>query len=155
MAEAMMPGAEGYPSAPFTVISQSGRIPERVILLRLADMAPFTLALLFQDDGSPPFEEAALCRLYDLTPAEGKLTAYLARTGGSIRVFAELSNISVNTVRTHLKRIFLKMGVSSQADLVRKVYAESARLPRGGDAPQPVAPRSLVCARLPSKTENP
>ena len=62
--------------------------------------------------------EQALCRFYDLTPAEARLAARLA---GAARLdeAAMALGISIHTARTHLKRIFDKTGTDRQADLIR------------------------------------
>jgi DNA-binding CsgD family transcriptional regulator len=56
--------------------------------------------------------------LLDLTPAEARWTAVIAG-GGTIQQFAQGSQVSLNTARTLLKRVFSKTGVSRQAELVR------------------------------------
>lgn len=62
--------------------------------------------------------EQALCRFYELTPAEARLAARLA---GAARLdeAAMALGISIHTARTHLKRIFDKTGTDRQADLIR------------------------------------
>lgn len=69
------------------------------------------------DLGIEPRNEA-LCRLYGLTPAEGRLTALIA-SGNQVQSSAELLGVSVSTVRTHLKHVFSKTETSSQAELIR------------------------------------
>jgi DNA-binding CsgD family transcriptional regulator/PAS domain-containing protein len=53
-----------------------------------------------------------------LTPAEARLAAGLVE-GKSIRQIAEEAKVTLNTARTHLKRVFLKAGVSRQGELIR------------------------------------
>jgi DNA-binding CsgD family transcriptional regulator len=67
-------------------------------------------------------DHAALCRLYGLTPAEGRLAALLAN-GKHIESAAHLLGVSIHTVRTHLKHIFSKTETSSQSDLVRLILS--------------------------------
>ena len=56
--------------------------------------------------------------LLNLTPAEARVTAALV-SGKTIKQFAEETEVTLNTVRTHLKSVFSKTGVSRQSDLVR------------------------------------
>ena len=61
-----------------------------------------------------------LQRFYKLTPAEARLAALLAE-GKHLDDAAATLAITLHTARTHLKRIFSKTDVQSQADLVRLV----------------------------------
>ena len=62
--------------------------------------------------------EAALSIAYGLTRAESRVVARLVG-GANVGDTATQLGISLNTVRTHLKRAMGKTGVSRQADLVR------------------------------------
>lgn len=53
----------------------------------------------------------------ELTKREREIMALLAR-GRSAKYIAELLTISENTVRTHIKRIYLKTGVSCKQELI-------------------------------------
>jgi DNA-binding CsgD family transcriptional regulator len=55
--------------------------------------------------------------LFDLTPAEAR-TANMITAGRSIEQIALTSGIAQNTIRAHLKSVFLKTGVQRQAELV-------------------------------------
>jgi len=57
-----------------------------------------------------------------LTAAEGRLAAMLA-AGHSVRDIATTTGRTVATVRSHLKHIFGKQGISRQIELVRRVLA--------------------------------
>lgn len=57
-----------------------------------------------------------LTQLHRLTPAEARVAASLAH-GSSAVDAAEALGVSVNTVKTHLRRVFEKTGVSRQAEL--------------------------------------
>ncbi len=63
--------------------------------------------------------------LFGLTPAEAKLAALLA-AGNSLGQAAELSHISKNTAKVQLKSIFLKMDISRQTDLIKKILISPA-----------------------------
>jgi DNA-binding CsgD family transcriptional regulator len=64
-----------------------------------------------------------LAERYRLTPAEARLAAHIGG-GGSVAAYAAGYEISVGTVRTHLKAVFAKVGVHRQADLVRLLADE-------------------------------
>ena len=64
--------------------------------------------------------QSVLKRLYGLTPAESGLTAKLL-DGLSVEEAAEALAISRNTVRSQLRAIFAKTGVTRQTELMRKL----------------------------------
>jgi len=55
--------------------------------------------------------------LFDLTPAEARVASLLV-AGRTIDAIAGTAGSSENTVRTHLKSVFMKTGVQRQAELV-------------------------------------
>jgi len=63
-------------------------------------------------------DEDVLRHLYALTPAEAALTGQLA-AGEDMKRAAQTLEVSMNTARTHLKKIFEKTGTKRQAELVR------------------------------------
>jgi len=63
-----------------------------------------------------PNAAAALRRLYFLTQREAEVAIAVAR-GAGLRTAADALGIGVNTVRTHLQRVFEKTGTSRQAEL--------------------------------------
>lgn len=65
--------------------------------------------------------------LYDLSRAEAQLAALLV-TGLTLQESATRLRVSLNTVRTQLKQVFEKTGVSRQADLIRLVCSGPAGL---------------------------
>ncbi len=67
-----------------------------------------------------------------LTEREQEIAAFLAR-GARISTVARDLRISEHTVRNHLKSIFSKLGVHSQAELVERVRALPDILGRFGD----------------------
>jgi DNA-binding CsgD family transcriptional regulator len=71
---------------------------------------------------------AAFTKRHKLSPAEAGLAARLV-AGMSLRQAAAAAGVSENTVRSHLKRIFVKSGVRRQAELVRRVLTEEASGP--------------------------
>jgi len=59
-----------------------------------------------------------LTQLYGLTPAECSLVASLF-SGSSLEGAARVHDISINTAKTHLRQVFQKCGVQSQANLLQ------------------------------------
>jgi DNA-binding CsgD family transcriptional regulator/PAS domain-containing protein len=68
-----------------------------------------------EDRRQPP--EAHLKAAFGLSPAESRLAARLA-TGESLTDAADRLGVTYETARTELKRVFLKLGVSRQSELV-------------------------------------
>ena len=61
-----------------------------------------------------------------LTPAESRVALWLAE-GKTVPGIAALSGRAENSIRTYLKRIHRKLGVSRRADLVRLVLSVPER----------------------------
>jgi DNA-binding NarL/FixJ family response regulator len=61
--------------------------------------------------------------LYQLTTREKEILASLAK-GNSYKLVASLFEISIDTVRTHIKRIYEKLHVHSQTEAVSKAINE-------------------------------
>jgi len=93
-----------------------------VLPLRLAGLDVFAgaVSILFltpitqQRSPGPELLQA----LFDLTPAEARITSLLI-DGNSVDSISKMQSVSLNTVRTQLKSVFLKTGVDRQVDLVR------------------------------------
>jgi DNA-binding CsgD family transcriptional regulator len=71
----------------------------------------------------PPSEVVAA--LFDLTPAEARVFSYIAQ-GETLEGAAKILGVQRSTAKTHLLRIYDKMGVSRQADLIRIAMALNA-----------------------------
>lgn len=67
-----------------------------------------------------------LAQAYGLTPAEGRVAGLLGE-GLDCRSCGERLGVSVETVRTHVKRIFSKTRTRGQSDLVRLLMAGPGR----------------------------
>lgn len=80
-------------------------------------------------------QKLELAALYGLTPAETEVALALAG-GASHAAIAKSRNVSVNTVRTHAARLREKLGVRSQAEIVRKILLHLG-LVADADAPAP------------------
>lgn len=70
------------------------------------------------DEGRIQFK--VLTQLYGLTNAESQLVASLF-SGQSLEEAARTRAVSINTAKTHLRQVFQKCGVQSQASLLRLV----------------------------------
>lgn len=66
--------------------------------------------------------EEGLRSLFDLTPAEARLVQHLSM-GSSVEEASIAQDISINTAKTQLKRVFSKMGVKRQSELIQTVYS--------------------------------
>jgi len=86
-------------------------------------------------DVDPPHRPSAarLAAMFGLTAMEARLWADLA-TGATLADIALRRQVSVNTLRVQLARLFNKVGVHRQADLVRR--AMELRQTPGGDGPE-------------------
>lgn len=97
------------------------------LLLRIAsvrlppELAGRTLpraAIFLQDPAArATVDEGALTRLYGLTRAESQLVAILLG-GKTLAEAGDVLQVSANTVRTHLKHIFLKTETNRQTQLL-------------------------------------
>ncbi|MFC4726230.1 LuxR C-terminal-related transcriptional regulator [Glycocaulis abyssi] len=74
--------------------------------------------------------------LYGLTPSE--LAVALALTGGaSLQDIAAERGVTINTVRTHAARLREKLGVHSQADIVRTTLVFLGAVTKDSEMPHP------------------
>jgi DNA-binding CsgD family transcriptional regulator len=98
------------------VSSVRSRDIERFYGLGMRDVA----AMVFVSDPARPLEIPAewIMDAYGLTLAEARV-ALAASSGASIPETATRLNISANTVKTHLRRVFAKTGANRQAELAR------------------------------------
>lgn len=82
---------------------------------------PAAAVLLMIDEPDPDQQDrrmSALVRRYGLTQAETRLLARLAQ-GARPADIAQQSEVSIHTVRAHLRSLFDKTGVRRQSELVR------------------------------------
>lgn len=82
-------------------------------------------ALLFIGDSKAATKPSSgrLRIVYGMTEAEARITSMIA-AGHSIASLARRLGVSPNTAKFHLKNIFEKVGVTRQADLMRRVLAD-------------------------------
>jgi DNA-binding CsgD family transcriptional regulator/PAS domain-containing protein len=94
-----------------------GRDPRRAPLDEKEGLA---VAMLHDPSVAEVPDERLLNTYFGLTPAESQLTQALCE-GHTLPDAAKVGSISVNTARTHLRSVFQKVGVHSQAALVQRV----------------------------------
>jgi DNA-binding CsgD family transcriptional regulator/PAS domain-containing protein len=89
---------------------------------------PGAAAVIIQDpaEGAPPPVEA-IGLLYGLTAAERNVLEHVAASH-TPQETADRLGVSVNTIKTHLQKIFAKTNTARQADLVRLVARSTAPL---------------------------
>jgi len=90
------------------------------------------MLFIFDPEGHSEIDGEWLRTLYGLTPAEAKLATLFSIGLSPIEAAQELG-ITVNTARTHLKRLYSKTGTSRQPELVHllaRLLAVGAAAPR-------------------------
>jgi PAS domain-containing protein len=100
----------------------SGKTP---LVIRIVPLKPniAALAVLVSDpETRARVDQSLLHQLYRLTRTEAQLVIALAQ-GERLEAAAQGVGVTLGTGRTYLKRVFLKMGVSRQADLMRLVLS--------------------------------
>lgn len=83
------------------------------------------LLLLHTNNQETTVSTELLRNLYNLTPAEAKLSLYLYQ-GYSLDEIAGMASRSKNTLRSQLRSIFNKMGISKQSELIRIISSGPA-----------------------------
>lgn len=95
------------------------------------------LLMIHDLDRTSPLPLEQLMRLYSLTPAEARVCDALFRLGAVDETAEELC-LTRNTVRSHLKSIYSKFGLTTQAQLMRRLANAvnlSPNAAAGGPAP--------------------
>lgn len=107
---------------PLTVLVAPFRLP------RPAGASAFPAAILFiRDPERVSPESAALQELFGFSPAEATIAIQFAR-GHSVAEVAARHDLSLNTIRTHLKNIFAKTGTTRQAELIARLLLSVATM---------------------------
>lgn len=119
--------------AMFRLARPSGKRPFELILSPLPASSSLgkgrPAAVIFVTDPESATEPdiGILRHLYGLTASEARLASALIG-GQTLNEFAEQAEVSMNTARTHLKRIFSKTGTTRQGELIRLLLSSSAML---------------------------
>ena len=91
------------------------------------------LVLIVEPGRHPRLDSALLARTLRLTPAESQVAALLA-DGKTVRDIALATGRRESTIRSHVKHMFAKHGLSRQADLVRLVLSLASAQSSGTDS---------------------
>ncbi len=102
-------------------LSISPFVDDGLLIMRHAVPEAFLVAFR-RFERRPDNLAAPLISGFRLTPTEAAIVVQITE-GGTLQQIAAQNSVSINTLKTHLKSIFFKMGVRSQADLVRAVFA--------------------------------
>lgn len=106
----------------------SGRPPCRLLLISVPQLGAIPLGIaqpsvsvvIIDSESGPEPGPEFLAEMFSLTPAEARVTAKLAH-GLSVEEIAGEIDISIETVRTHLKRVLSKTGTARQGELISLV----------------------------------
>lgn len=110
------------------------------------------VVILAASPSSRALSEGALAALFDLTPAEARLTQHLV-LGRTVDEAAQAQGISLNTAKTQLKKVFAKVGVRRQSELIQAVYASPLWLDLGASGREALQPATPTAAELISDRE--
>lgn len=104
----------------------------RPLLMFVMGLPDGGVAVLARDpERQGPHVEELLQRLFQLTPSEARVAVRIAAGEGPAEVAAVLG-VTVDTVRTHLKRVFDKTATTRQSQVVRLVMGRFRRWGEGG-----------------------
>lgn len=92
------------------------------------DFPPAAMIMIADPEQELSVNEPALRQLYGLTRAEVRVASLLL-AGKTLDEAADVLCVSLNTVRTHLQRIFAKTDTSRQAHLIRTLLLGPAGIP--------------------------
>jgi DNA-binding CsgD family transcriptional regulator/PAS domain-containing protein len=131
----------GVHSGGVMLVSREGKAPLKVLVAPLSSVrnklpvAPFAagsgrrpavVLFISAPERNPVPMVDQIAGQLQLTPAEARLAAALVE-GKSMKEFAEEAEVTLNTARTHLKRVFHKAGVSRQGELIRFLLTGSGK----------------------------
>ena len=89
-----------------------------------------TLVLVVDPAAPPRIDPDLAARLLGLTPTESRVAVAVA-TGRTVADTADALGCAATTVKTHLKRVYRKLGVHKQTELARRILSlEALRGPR-------------------------
>jgi DNA-binding CsgD family transcriptional regulator len=95
----------------------------------LAGADPLVAVFVSDPAHTPLLDTAILRQQFNLSGGEARLAASLA-AGASLAEIAETRGVSVETLRTLLKRVFAKTGTGSQGQMIGLLERSLARLRR-------------------------
>jgi pimeloyl-ACP methyl ester carboxylesterase/DNA-binding CsgD family transcriptional regulator len=105
--------------------------------------------VLAASPGSRALSEDGLSAFFGLSPAEARLTQQLA-LGRSMEETSKALGVSHNTAKTQLKKVFSKVGVKRQPELLQAIYASPLWLDMGPQSRRLQPRRAALQAALAS-----
>ena len=90
----------------------------------LGEQAEYQVLTIYDPERSAELSKACLAAAFRFTRAEMRLVDQLLQ-GRTPAEAAEALGVTIHTVRTYLKRLYQKVGVRSQATLVRRLFQVS------------------------------
>ncbi|HJV01470.1 MAG TPA: helix-turn-helix transcriptional regulator [Burkholderiaceae bacterium] len=127
LVRAALPGPGHAAQAQALCLPRAGLPPLTLTVAPLPagpDAAPRALLLLRAPEQAT-VAATVLRQLYALTPAEADVAKALAE-GHSLEQFALAHHISMNTVKTHLQRVYAKTATGRQGELVALLHGSAA-----------------------------
>ena len=121
---------EGFACGGFITVSSNARTNRYFLqVLPLANthdlftsQRPVGMIMLGDPDRHIRFKSEQLRDLFDLTPSEARIVHLLAQ-GIRQQEICERQGISINTLKTHRRRILDKVGVNFQSELIHFLYS--------------------------------
>ena len=104
--------------------------PERAEVRVLMGLEQPTAIILVSDPEKDPEADCGLIqRCFALTPAESRLASLLI-AGKSVKEISASMGVTVNTARTHLKRVLSKTGTRRQGELIQLLMKTVGQIQR-------------------------
>jgi DNA-binding CsgD family transcriptional regulator len=132
--EEARPRARRSLAAPSVRIRRERGAPLDVVFLplggRVGGSPEMVMAVVYDPDRAITLDVARVAELHGLTATEAEIAVSLA-TGRTLTNIAAERSCSEETVRTHLKRVLSKTGLTRQAEIVRVLLSGPAVHPRG------------------------
>lgn len=131
LANTLSPSSDKQNESDFamTVTRENSDAPLTILLAPIGTGIAGKGAVIFVSDPIEPVELSidTICRLYTLTPAEGRLALGLTN-GSKLDDLATEWGVSMHTVRSQLRQIFRKTDTSRQSELVKLILTGPAAL---------------------------
>ena len=120
-----LPGASGS-----MTVRRSSKAPRLTLHVMPASGYPLgydlwrvaAIVLIIQPGAHSHVDSGLVAAVLGLTPAEGRVAALLAG-GHTVRHIALMTGTKESSIRSHMKRIYSKRGITRQADLIRLVLS--------------------------------
>ncbi len=137
------------PGEDVIVLSRPSGLLDFIALVSLLtanqDVLGEPLAVIFLSETSRPLhiDPRRLTKIFGFTPAEARLASLLVQ-GLCLTDAATYLGVSLNTLKTHLKRVFYKTGCDRQSELVRIILSVNPITPNS-ESKEPKMIRSVRC----------